>query len=48
MSKDFFGVGWQFPVESDDDGQIVMARHEKSIQQSIWIILGTARGGKVG
>src|SRR6185503_18328571 len=28
----------------DANGQIAMARHEESIRQSIWIILGTARG----
>lgn len=47
MSKDFLGVGWKFPVEGDDDGQIAMAHHEDSIQQSIWIILGTAKGERV-
>jgi len=46
MSKVFLGVGWRFPVGTEDE-QIAMARHEESIQQSIWMILGTAKGERV-
>jgi hypothetical protein len=44
MSKPFLGVGWSFPVEAGEDGALRLARHEESVRQSIWIILGTARG----
>jgi uncharacterized protein len=44
MASDFLGVGWKFPAEPDGNGRIAMARHEESIRQAIWIILGTARG----
>ena len=47
MSDDFLGVGWQFEVAVDANGQIAMARHEESIRQSIWMILGTARGERL-
>ncbi len=40
----FLGVGWSFPVETDGAGKIVVARHEESIRQAIWITLATARG----
>lgn len=43
MSGDFLGVGWAFPVALDD-GDVAMARYEESVRQSIWIILGTAKG----
>ena len=39
----FLGVGWHFPIQLDGD-RIAIARHEESIRQSIWIILGTAKG----
>lgn len=47
MSSEFLGVGWNFPVGLDEDGQIAMARYEESIRQAIWIILGTARGERM-
>ena len=47
MTKDFLGVGWQFPVERDENGQIALARYEESVHQAIWIILGTAKGERV-
>ena len=47
MNDDFLGTGWSFPVESDINGQIVMASDEASIRQSIWMILGTSPGERV-
>jgi len=44
MPSEFLGVGWSFPVTIDEQGRIELARYEESIQQAIWIILGTARG----
>ena len=47
MSNNFLGVGWRFPVAPDSKGQITMAHYEDSIRQSIWMILGTAKGERV-
>jgi Bacteriophage baseplate protein W len=47
MNDDFLGTGWSFPVESDANGQIVLASDEASIRQSIWMILGTSPGERV-
>lgn len=47
MTREFLGVGWQFPVERDENGQVVMAYYEESIHQAIWLILGTAKGERV-
>ena len=45
MPKPFLGVGWSFPVEADKNtGDIKSAAYEESVRQSIWIILGTAKG----
>lgn len=51
MSKPFLGVGWSFPLEieteGEDRGAFKLARYEESVRQSIWIILGTAKGERV-
>jgi len=58
MPKTFLGVGWGFDVDPDDpdsqagvrldkNGAILTAAYEKSVRQSIWIILGTAKGERV-
>jgi phage baseplate assembly protein W len=46
MAPEFLGVGINFPFELDN-GAAFLAAHEDSIAQSIWIILGTARGERV-
>lgn len=46
--KAFLGRGWSFPVRvGDKDGAIRLAEYETDIQQSIWIILSTAKGERV-
>lgn len=54
MPKPFLGVGWSFPlevVEDDKDeaktGLLRTAEYEESVRQSIWLILGTAKGERV-
>jgi uncharacterized protein len=47
MPSEFMGKGWSFPVQVEDNARIEIARHEESIRQAIWIILGTARGERV-
>jgi Bacteriophage baseplate protein W len=55
MSKPFLGVGWSFPLEvvkRDDErrapvGELRTAAYEESVRQSIWLILGTAKGERV-
>jgi phage baseplate assembly protein W len=46
MAKDFLGRGWRFPVELDG-GDLRYEKEEAKIEQSILIILGTARGERV-
>jgi uncharacterized protein len=47
MSNEFLGVGWQFPVGTDSDSRVAIARHEEAVAQSIWTILATAPGERV-
>ena len=51
VSKPFLGVGWTYPLEieteNEERGALKLARYEESVRQSIWIILGTAKGERV-
>jgi len=47
MAKPFLGKGWGFPLKVDTNGSIDKADYEDSVRQSIWIILGTAKGERV-
>lgn len=47
MFKVFLGKGWQFPVALDDKGALAVAEYEESVRQSIWVILGTAKGERI-
>lgn len=47
MPKSFLGVGWGFPIEVNNAGIIQIAKYEDSVRQSIWIILGTAKGERM-
>ncbi|MFY9271084.1 MAG: GPW/gp25 family protein [Candidatus Manganitrophaceae bacterium] len=47
MAKAFLGAGWGFPVTVDSAGRLERAEYEERIRQSIWIILGTAKGERV-
>jgi phage baseplate assembly protein W len=43
-NKDILGTGWAFPVSVDGRGGIALSRHETDIEESIRIILSTAKG----
>jgi len=47
MSDTFLGTGWSFPVETDRKGAIRLSSADKDIQESIRIILGTAKGERL-
>jgi hypothetical protein len=47
MPKPFLGVGWAFPVSADAAGALALSAYEESVRQSVWIILGTAKGERV-
>jgi phage baseplate assembly protein W len=47
MTSEFLGLGWDFPVGLDNEGQIAMAGSEENIRQAMWMILGTAKGERV-
>lgn len=44
MSEEFVGAGWAFPLRTDATGQILLVTHEREIEESIRLVLGTAFG----
>jgi uncharacterized protein len=44
MSEEFIGAGWAFPVRTDPTGRVALVRHERDLEESIRLILGTAFG----
>ena len=47
MIREFLGTGWSFPVKLDNEGKFENAKYEEIVRQSIWTILGTAKGERV-
>jgi uncharacterized protein len=41
--RDFLGTGWRFPPRVDARGALAWASAEEDVEQSVWIILATAR-----
>ena len=46
-SRAFLGAGWKFPLAVDEQGNIVLVSEDESVEESIWIILSTARGERL-
>jgi phage baseplate assembly protein W len=42
--RKILGIGWRFPVRIDARGGLSFSSFEQNVQESIWIILATARG----
>src|ERR1041385_2306992 len=46
-NREFLGVGWKFPLQVTPGGRIAQARYEQRIEESIYLMLSTARGERV-
>jgi phage baseplate assembly protein W len=46
-TRDFLGVGWKFPLQVTPGGTIAQSRYEQRIEESIFLILSTARGERL-
>lgn len=44
MSEQFIGSGWAFPLRTDATGSIALVSQETELEESIRLILGTAKG----
>jgi phage baseplate assembly protein W len=47
VDKAFLGVGWSFPIATDETGAITLSAYEEDIRQAVLIILETAEGERV-
>jgi uncharacterized protein len=47
VTKAFLGAGLAFPFQFDSAGAVATAKYEDSVSQSVWMILGTAKGERV-
>src|SRR6266498_2920532 len=47
MARDFLGIGWKFPLQVTPAGRITQARYEQRIEESVLLILSTAKGERV-
>jgi len=43
-NRDYLGIGWKFPLQVTPAGKIAQAPYEQRVEESIYLILGTARG----
>lgn len=47
-SKDFLGVGFQFPIQVEENtGRMKIVSYEEDIKEAIWIILSTRKGERI-
>jgi phage baseplate assembly protein W len=44
LTKKFLGTGWKFPLRVTPGGGFAYSQGEQSVEEAIWILLGTARG----
>jgi hypothetical protein len=43
----FLGTGWEFPVRTDGTGDVRLSSGPTDIEQSIYLVLSTAKGERV-
>jgi uncharacterized protein len=46
-TREFLGIGWKFPLQVAANGKIAQARYEQRIEESIYLILSSAKGERV-
>lgn len=47
VSREYLGVGWKFPLQVTPGGRIAKASSEQKIEESVYVILSTAKGERV-
>jgi phage baseplate assembly protein W len=45
--RGYLGAGWKFPLQVTSTGAIAMSRHEQRIEESIYLIIATAKRERV-
>ncbi len=47
QNREFLGVGWKFPLQVTPTGKIAPSSYEQRVEESIYLILSTAKGERV-
>src|SRR3954452_24610999 len=47
LNRDFLGIGWKFPLQVTPAGRIAQSKYEQRIEESIFLILSTAKGERM-
>jgi phage baseplate assembly protein W len=47
LAREFLGAGWKFPLQVNASGGIARARYEQRVEESIYLILSTAKGERM-
>lgn len=47
ITRAFLGVGWKFPLQINAAGGFAVSLYEQRVEESIYLILSTARGERV-
>jgi len=45
--REHLGIGWKFPLQVTPNGKIAQAHYEQKVEESIYLILSTAKGERV-
>jgi len=46
-TREYLGVGWKFPFQVTPSGGLAKARYEHRVEESVYLILATAKGERV-
>lgn len=46
-NRAYLGIGWKFPLQVTPGGKIAQAKYEQRIEESLYLILSTAKGERV-
>lgn len=46
-TRAFLGIGWKFPLQVTAGGSIALSSYEQRVQESLYLILKTAKGERV-
>ena len=47
ITRTYLGVGWKFPLQVTAGGAMARAQYEQRVEESIYLILSTAKGERV-
>jgi phage baseplate assembly protein W len=47
VTRAFLGVGWRFPLQVTSTGGVALSQYEQRVEESIYLILSTAKGERV-